>query len=198
MSQRGLFLAALILIVVVAIGAAAFIVFQPEEISVPYSGSDESFLGYVKQGKVNTVVQQGAKLTITLEDGRVLVSQVPSEFSTNIQSDIEQVCAQPDARCVPGTPSLSATEPSQTGQILTLLLTALLPVVLIGGIFYFRRAGRMAQAWAVPTDRARASGWRSSMVSGPRASSPSRSTPPSARRFWTSCSGCPGLEARLC
>jgi cell division protease FtsH len=151
-----------IVMLILVVGTAAllytFFLQQPEEKSIPYSGGSGSFLGYVKQGAVDKVVQQGVKLTVTLNDKTVLVSQVPNEFSTNIRSDIEQVCAQEDAKCVAGKPEVSATEPSQTGQILTLLLTALLPVILIGAIFFFmmRQAqGTNNQALSFGKSRAR-------------------------------------------
>src|SRR5437867_7531733 len=130
-----------IVMLILVVGTAAllytFFLQQPEEKPIPYSGGDQSFLGYVKTGKVDKVVQQGPKLTITLTDKTTLVSQLPSEVSTNILADMAAVCAQPDATCVTGKPDLIPTEPSQTGQLLTLLLTALLPVILIGAIFFF-------------------------------------------------------------
>jgi len=149
----------LILVVGTATLLYTFFLQQPEEKTIPYSGGNNSFLSLVEQGKVAKVVQQGVKLTITLDDGKTtFVSQVPSEFSTNIRTDITQVCAQPDAKCLPGKPDISAAEPSQTGQLLTLLLTAALPVILIGAIFFFmmRQAqGTNNQAMSFGKSRAR-------------------------------------------
>ena len=141
--------ALLVFIVLVGLGAFLYVFFlqPPEEKSIPYGGGSTSFLGYVKQGQVDRVVQQGTQLTITLTDGKTtLTSQVPSDF-TNVLGDIESACAESDAKCVLGKPELTAIEPSQSGQILTLLLTALLPVVLIGAIFWFMvRQARGGQA----------------------------------------------------
>src|SRR5439155_10302539 len=112
----------------------------------------------VTTGTVDKVVQQSPKLTITLTDKTTLVSQLPSEVSTNILADMAAVCAHPDATCVTGKPDLIPTEPSQTGQLLTLLLTALLPVILIGAIFFFmmRQAqGTNNQALSFGKSRAR-------------------------------------------
>jgi ATP-dependent Zn protease len=131
-----------LVVLVVAVGVwALFLQGPPETKEIPYGGSPGSFLGLVKAGTVSRVVQQGSRLTITHDRGNgtteVVVSQVPSEL-TNLVADIAQACAEPGA--VPDCVSkveIAAEEPSQTGQLLTLLLTALLPVILIGSIFYF-------------------------------------------------------------
>ncbi len=85
-----------IVMLVLVVGAAALLysVFVPSTSQKPidYAGSPESFLGLVKQGKVDRVVQQGAKLEITLNSpsGQVVTSQVPSEFSTDVRADIDR------------------------------------------------------------------------------------------------------------
>jgi hypothetical protein len=132
-----LFLVIGVLVVVGGVVLLAFGQSQPQGRQVSYSGGAESFLGFVKQGRVDRVAQRGADLAITLVDGTALASRVPSEFSTNVREDIDAVCSQPDAHCAPGRPDVTAEEPSQTGQTLTLLLTSLLPVILIGSIFFF-------------------------------------------------------------
>jgi hypothetical protein len=128
-----------VIVVLVAIGVLLWVLFFQSNGAreIPYSGGPGTFLGYVKEGRVDRVIQRGADLAITLTDGTPLASRVPSEVSTNVPSDIEATCGEADAHCVPGKPEVSAEEPSQTGQILTLLLTALLPVILIGAIFFF-------------------------------------------------------------
>jgi hypothetical protein len=141
----------LALLATVALWALSNNEVHPREVA--YSGGADTFLGYVKQGRVDRVIQRGADLAITLTDGTLLASRVPSEVSTNVPSDIEATCAETDARCVPGKPEVSAEERSQTGQILTLLLTALLPVVLIGAIFFFmtrRFRGDGGSTWNRP------------------------------------------------
>jgi cell division protease FtsH len=152
-----------IVMLILVVGTIAllytFFLQQPEEKTIPYSGSSDSFLGLVAQGKVAKVVQQGSKLAISLSDGKTTVaSQIPSEL-TNIRTEVADACAQPGA--VPDCISkvqISASEPSQTGQILTLLLTAMLPVILIGAIFFFmmRQAqGTNNQALSFGKSRAR-------------------------------------------
>lgn len=143
-SPRGLWTEPRLLLVglvLLVIGVGAWVLFlaPPEQKEIPYGGSPGSFLGLVKAGEVSKVAQQGTRLTISL--GRnateTVVSQVPSEL-TNLVADVAAACAEPGA--VPDCVSkveIAAEEPSQTGQLLTLLLTALLPVVLIGAIFYF-------------------------------------------------------------
>lgn len=139
LDRRGLLVVGLVL-VVVAIGSWVFFLAPPGPKEIPYGGSPGSFLGLVKAGEVSKVVQQGTRLTITplgRNATETIVSQVPSEL-TNLVADIGAACAEPGA--VPDCVSkveISAEEPSQTGQLLTLLLTALLPVILIGAIFYF-------------------------------------------------------------
>ncbi|MDQ3870863.1 MAG: SHOCT domain-containing protein [Chloroflexota bacterium] len=108
-----------------------------------YSGGDDSFLALVKAGKVKKVVQQGAKLEITLNEldlttkqNKVRTSQVPGEFSTNIREDIAAVCREPGAECNP-PPEVAASDPPETGQFLGRILTGLLPVILIGVFLFF-------------------------------------------------------------
>jgi cell division protease FtsH len=151
-----------IVMLILVVGTAAllytFFLQQPEEPTIAYSGSTDSFLALVKQGEVTKVVQQGAKLSITKADGKSVTSQIPSEL-TNIRTEVADACAQPDAvaDCL-NKVQISASDPSQTGQLLTLLLTALLPVILIGAIFFFmmRQAqGTNNQALSFGKSRAR-------------------------------------------
>jgi cell division protease FtsH len=151
-----------IVMLILVVGTAAllytFFLQQPEEPTIAYSGSNDSFLALVKQGEVTKVVQQGAKLSITKADGKSVTSQIPSEL-TNIRTEVADACAQPDAvaDCL-NKVQISASDPSQTGQLLTLLLTALLPVILIGAIFFFmmRQAqGTNNQALSFGKSRAR-------------------------------------------
>jgi cell division protease FtsH len=149
------------LVLVVGTAALLYSVFVPSQSQKPidYAGSSDSFLGLVKQGKVERVVQQGTKLEITLSSpaGEVVTSQVPSEFSTNVKNDITAACAEADATCNKNL-SIAAADPPETGQWLGLLISALLPVLLIGGFIFFmmRQAqGTNNQAMSFGKSRAR-------------------------------------------
>jgi ATP-dependent Zn protease len=141
-----------IVVLVLVVGTAALLymfLFQgTAEKPIPYSGGESSFLGLVKDNRVESVVQQGDVLQITLREkdpatghARVVTSRVPSQFSTNVRDDIAAVCAEPDATCDP-VPTIAAEAPAETGQWLGLLVTAVLPVLLIGVFLFFmlRRA----------------------------------------------------------
>ncbi len=127
---------------------------------IAYSGGEDSFLGLVQAGKVKRVVQQGAKLEITLNEldlttkqNKVRTSQVPSQFSTNIREDIAAVCREPGAECNP-PPEVAASDPPETGQFLGLILTGLMPVILIGVfLFFILRQARRANGGVVSLGR---------------------------------------------
>jgi hypothetical protein len=141
-----------IVVLVLVVGTAALLyifLFQgTAEKPIPYSGGESSFLGLVKDNRVESVVQQGDVLQITLREkdpetgqAKVVTSRVPSQFSTNVRDDIAAVCAEPDATCDP-VPTIAAEAPAETGQWLGLLVTAVLPILLIGVFLFFmlRRA----------------------------------------------------------
>jgi ATP-dependent Zn protease len=141
-----------IVVLVLVVGTAALLyifLFQgTAEKPIPYSGGESSFLGLVKDNRVESVVQQGDVLQITLREkdpetgqAKVVTSRVPSQFSTNVRDDIAAVCAEPDATCDP-VPTIAAEAPAETSQWLGLLVTAVLPILLIGVFLFFmlRRA----------------------------------------------------------
>ncbi|HJP70848.1 MAG TPA: ATP-dependent zinc metalloprotease FtsH [Candidatus Limnocylindria bacterium] len=103
--------------------------------------------------KVESIKQEGTTLTVKLKD-------VPEERTTIVASpDInyrQEVCAAAGNDC--GGIAYDFTEPSAAGGILTLLITALLPVLLIGGFIFFmmRQAqGTNNQAMSFGKSRAR-------------------------------------------
>ncbi|HET7678392.1 MAG TPA: ATP-dependent zinc metalloprotease FtsH [Candidatus Limnocylindrales bacterium] len=158
-----------IVTLVLVVGTATLLyvfLFQGEQTQpIPYAGPG-SFLELVKQGKVEKVVQQGARLEITTRDvdpkskqPLIKVSQVPSQFATDIGPDIAAACQAPDAvpDCATKVSFVGADEP-QTGQWLGVILTTLLPVLLIGGFIFFmlRQAqGTNNQAMSFGKSRAR-------------------------------------------
>ncbi len=150
------------LILVVGTAALLYTVFMPPPNStdIPYSGGANSFLGLVKAGQVASVVEQGTQLTITLKDpsGQTKTSQVPGTLGDSLMADIRATCAEPGAAAtcldVPVVPQPA----SQTGQWLGLLISALLPVLLIGGFIFImmRQAqGTNNQAMSFGKSRAR-------------------------------------------
>ena len=96
-------------------------------------------------GEVTAVVQEGNDLSVTLRGESAEHSVTVSE-----QLDVwQQLCAagRPDEGAACGI-RYEFREPSTTGSLATLVVTALLPVVLIGGFIYFTM--RRAQATTRP------------------------------------------------
>ena len=121
----------------------------------PYTYSQ--LLEDAQAGNVKQVVQDATRLTVTLKsdltNARTVV--VPSQY-VNVR---QEVCAAAGAD-KPGTCPIdySAVEESAAGQWLGLLITAFLPVLLIGGFIFFmmRQAqGTNNQAMSFGKSRAR-------------------------------------------
>jgi len=120
----------------------------------PYTYSE--MLEDAAAGKVTTVVQDGTRLAVTLKntpDPKAVV--VPSEF-VNVRAEVCAAAGSSD----PGNCAItySAVEESAAGQWLGLLITAFLPVLLIGGFIFFmmRQAqGTNNQAMSFGKSRAR-------------------------------------------
>ncbi len=108
-----------------------------------------------REGQYESVAQEGTHLTATMPNGAEYTAVVPSEL-TNVFADLG--CAPPGVAANFECASFEATEPSAAGGILTLLITALLPVLLIGGFIFFmmRQAqGTNNQAMSFGKSRAR-------------------------------------------
>ena len=107
-------------------------------------------------GTVESVIQDGEKLTVTLSgqaEPRTVI--VPTQF-IDVQQRICEAANSPAGEACPIT--VGAVEPSAAGGILTLLITAFLPVLLIGGFIFFmmRQAqGTNNQAMSFGKSRAR-------------------------------------------
>ncbi|MBA2488320.1 MAG: ATP-dependent zinc metalloprotease FtsH, partial [Chloroflexi bacterium] len=137
-----------------------FIFQGSNEKPIAYSG-EGSFLALVAEGKVTNVTQRGEVLEITTtETGangqpRKILSRVPSQFNTNVADDMQEVCdAAPACTVVPRETPAAADD----GAVIGLLLSALLPVLLIGVFlfFMFRQAqGTNNQALSFGKSRAR-------------------------------------------
>ena len=107
-----------------------------------------------QNGRVTQITKEGLRLTATVE-GEERTAVLPSELTNPVE----------DLGCNAGgdpgqfsCASFGATEESAAGGILTLLITALLPVLLIGGFIFFmmRQAqGTNNQAMSFGKSRAR-------------------------------------------
>ena len=154
-----------IVTLVLVVGTAAllymFIFPSSTKEPIPYSG-DNSVLQLVSQGKVAKITQSGQQLDIELKaidptttKAEVETSLVPSELATNVQTDVNNACQPPDCTA---PPQVFGGVASDSSQWLSLLVTALLPMLLIGALlfFMFRQAqGTNNQALSFGKSRAR-------------------------------------------
>jgi cell division protease FtsH len=130
---------------------------------IPYSGSG-SFLELVAKGDVNKVTQRGQILEIELKEidpgtnkNKVATSLVPNELATDVQTDVTAACATAPTTCL-AAPQVAGAAPSDSGAWLGVIITALLPILLIGALlfFMFRQAqGTNNQALSFGKSRAR-------------------------------------------
>ncbi|MEP7158374.1 MAG: hypothetical protein ABI797_03030, partial [Chloroflexota bacterium] len=130
---------------------------------IPYSGTG-SFLELVAKGEVTKVTQSGQTLEIELKKPdpatnkpTIETSLVPSEFTTRVFEDMSASCTSAPTICTT-TPTLIGAPPSDSGAWLSILLTAMLPILLIGALlfFMFRQAqGSNNQAMSFGKSRAR-------------------------------------------
>ena len=107
-------------------------------------------------GRVSDVVQDGTRLTVTLStDTNPRTVVVPSSF-VNVRAEVCAAAGSTDPGNCPVT--YSAVEESAAGQWLGILITAFLPVLLIGAFIFFmmRQAqGTNNQAMSFGKSRAR-------------------------------------------
>ncbi|MBA4170559.1 MAG: ATP-dependent zinc metalloprotease FtsH [Chloroflexi bacterium] len=116
----------------------------------------------VAEGQVAKVTQRGDLLEVTLttndpqtQKPTVLNTQVPSEFVTDVRADMTAVCVAPQC---PTVPAVFVGPRPDSGSWLTLGLTMLLPLLLIGALVFFmlRSAqGTNNQAMSFGKSRAR-------------------------------------------
>ena len=130
---------------------------------LPYSGPNNSFLALVADGQVSKVTQRGQVLDIELTKADPATgkpqkesSLVPSELATNVQTDINAACSA-SPKCT-AAPTLTGAPASDGGAWLSILISAFLPILLIGALlfFMFRQAqGSNNQALSFGKSRAR-------------------------------------------
>ncbi len=130
---------------------------------IPYSGPAGSFESLVEEGKVTKVVTRAERMQITTTDvgdnGQPLVvtSQLPSPL-TELNKELAEICARPGAQCPAEGIRFEPLGADEGGAWIGLLLTALLPILLIGFFifFMFRQAqGTNNQAMSFGKSRAR-------------------------------------------
>ncbi|CAN5770456.1 ATP-dependent zinc metalloprotease FtsH [soil metagenome] len=152
---------------VLVVGTAALLytlLFQGNTMPpIPYSGVAGSFLTLVEEGKVSKVVVKGDRLQITTtdvaENGQPVIasSQLPSPL-TDVSEVIGEICARPGAQCPAEGIAVSPMPADEGGAWIGLLLTAFLPILLIGFFifFMFRQAqGTNNQAMSFGKSKAR-------------------------------------------
>ena len=155
--MNGKFMRNGIVMLVLVVGTVAllytFLMSSPSDQTVPYS----QFLGNVQRGQVREVVQQDLRLTVTpTAGGADYAVVVPGIGFTDVLTDVETAARAGGVD--PSTITFSGKEASQSGQWLSLLIGALLPVLLIGGFLFFmmRQAqGTNNQAMSFGKSRAR-------------------------------------------
>ena len=143
-----------IVMLVLVVGTVALLytlLLQPtQQPSVGYL----EFLENVKAGKVARITQQGDKLTVKPKDGPTYTVNVPSPL-TDVPAAITTALAEGNQ---PLDPKIYESVPQPDTSWLTLILTGLLPLILIGGfiLFMMRQAqGTNNQALSFGKSRAR-------------------------------------------
>jgi len=154
-----------IVTLVLVVGTAAllymFVFTGSETDQIPYSGQN-SFIELVRSDDVKNVTVRGEELLITLKSetaGKpdVVTSRLPSPL-TDVSDVIARICSEPGATCNAAAIAVTPEPASDSGAWLSILLTALLPILLIGALlfFMFRQAqGSNNQALSFGKSRAR-------------------------------------------
>jgi cell division protease FtsH len=103
-----------------------------------------AFLSDVKSGRVDAVVQQDQTLTITLKGSppESYQVQVPTQL-TDVYNDLLAAASAGGQSAESIT--FGAKAPDDSGQLFSLLISALLPVLLIGGLFIFMMRSAQGQ-----------------------------------------------------
>ena len=103
-----------------------------------------AFLADVKSGSVSKVVQQEQTLTVTntKTPPETYQVEVPTQL-TDVYGDL--VAAATAGGIDPAGIAFGAKQPDGSGQLISLLLSAFLPVLLIGGLFIFMMRSAQGQ-----------------------------------------------------
>jgi cell division protease FtsH len=146
-----------IVMLILVVGTVALLYTWLLQTPADTSKSYSFFLTQVSQGQVAKVVQTGTTLSITTTD------TPPQTYTTEVASAFTDVLGDMTKAAVSGGQDIGkidyrAEQEPQTGQWLGLLISALLPVLLIGGFIFFmmRQAqGTNNQAMSFGKSRAR-------------------------------------------
>jgi cell division protease FtsH len=144
-----------IVMLVLVVGTAALLFTWISTTSAPSSTGYSQFLADVEAGRVSKVTQQGSSLTVN-------VSNPTGTYQVTVPSVLTDVFGDMQTAATAGGKTLSAdifsAEPAPDTSWLGLLLTAVLPLLIIGGFIFFmmRQAqGTNNQAMSFGKSRAR-------------------------------------------
>jgi cell division protease FtsH len=130
---------------------------------IQFSGQPDSFISELSAGNVQKVIEQGDQLQIYLksaaDEAHPLIKTTNfNPAVTDVAQVIAATCAQPGAQCKADQIPFAVVPADDSGAWVGLLLSALLPVLLIGVFLYFmfRQAqGTNNQALSFGKSRAR-------------------------------------------
>lgn len=132
MRSQGLRIA--VMLVVVAIFGLAIIWDYVSDGTEAPTYSYSQLLADAKAGEVVAITQAGTHLTVTRRGESEPLSVTVASESINVYAD---VCAAAGAQLGDCPIDYAVVDASPAGQIVTLLITSLLPVLLIGSFIFF-------------------------------------------------------------
>jgi cell division protease FtsH len=144
-----------IVMLVLVVGTAALLFTWITTTSQPTNTGYSKFLADVQDGKVSKVTQQGTTLTVERSDKTGNYTVIVPTILTQVWTDM-QLAAQKGGKEL--SPDVFAAQPAPDTSWLGLLLTAVLPLLIIGGFIFFmmRQAqGTNNQALSFGKSRAR-------------------------------------------
>ncbi|MEO7295757.1 MAG: ATP-dependent zinc metalloprotease FtsH, partial [Candidatus Limnocylindria bacterium] len=142
-----------VLVVLAVFGLAVLWTFMGSGESTPEYGYGQ-LIEDARSGDIESITKEGLRLTATFSDGREEQTAIAPSELTDPYGDICTAAGTESSACQ----GFEVVEESAAGGILTLLITALLPVLLIGGFIFFmmRQAqGTNNQAMSFGKSRAR-------------------------------------------
>jgi cell division protease FtsH len=144
-----------IVMLVLVVGTAALLFTWITTTSQPTNTGYSKFLADVQDGKVTKVTQQGTTLTVERADKTGNYTVIVPTVLTQVWNDMQAAAAKGGKEL---TPDIFAAQPAPDTSWLGLLLTAVLPLLIIGGFIFFmmRQAqGTNNQALSFGKSRAR-------------------------------------------
>ena len=144
-----------IVMLVLVVGTAALLFTWITSSSQPVTTGYSQFLGDVANGEVAEVTQQGTTLTVKKEGGNTTYTVTVPTILTDVWGDMQKAAEGTNLTLSPG---IFKATPAPDTSWLGLLLTAVLPLLIIGGFIFFmmRQAqGTNNQALSFGKSRAR-------------------------------------------